>query len=360
MRRWRRRDDGTTAGHRRKLGGDARVWAILPSEERNLKALQRAVAQVFKLQPALLDDLKKDGEIVSQLLHKAANEAERAAAAQGRQRVFHMKTTELDMRAIVELCAYLVDVASTLTAFVTVFPDALRVFHQVGLTSELPSITERLCVSLAAELFFRIAKSGFSVNVRLLIGQLESFKKSTVQLFRQLLEKNAIYDPTLPADEAQKRAEDFVGLITAALDCENFIFVYNDVYPLETDLKQLLVNQLCTQPTIDYVRATLETICAKQVEMLKQKLRRRGLFQVNRSSKFETARLNEQVQLVEEVDALPASARRRPPRPDEEPRPFTADYTGGRSRQLKERNKGFVAGHNRKAGAMKKMRQGMI
>uniref|UniRef100_A0A914V873 CUE domain-containing protein n=1 Tax=Plectus sambesii TaxID=2011161 RepID=A0A914V873_9BILA len=28
-----------------------------------------------------------------------------------------------------------------------------------------------------------------------------------------------------------------------------------------------------------YVRATLETICAKQVEMLKQKLRRRGLFQ---------------------------------------------------------------------------------
>lgn len=71
--------------------------------------------------------------------------------------------------------------------------------------------------------------------------------------------------------------------------------------------------------------------------------------------------MNEQVQLVEEVDALPANARRRPPRTDDQPpRPFTGEYTGGRERQMKERNKGHVAGHNRKAGALKKMRQGMI
>ena len=124
----------------------------------NLKILQRTIGQLFKLQPAFLDDLKTDAEIVIQvlshymllcrwkkqmlslqLLEKAASEAERAAANQSRQRVFHMKTTELDMQSIVELCAYIIDVAGSLTVLVVVLPESLRVFHQVGLTAECVS-----------------------------------------------------------------------------------------------------------------------------------------------------------------------------------------------------------------------------
>ncbi|XP_020290322.1 activating signal cointegrator 1 complex subunit 2 isoform X2 [Pseudomyrmex gracilis] len=222
----------------------------------NAKVMQKILQCLFDLQPMYNDDLQKSVPCLISALENVERRFDNSSIYGTEAVALSEQRNSIDMTLynLEDVILYILDVSSTLTVLLRIYPSVIQIFHREDFMNKIVSLYGNTIPQMYQKLDKLALNDENMPKYIELKHRLDVTRIEMLELYRII-----IYEPisnireknnTIPESELRRYIDEYLNTLINAISEKEFIIDYHRLYPIKPDLESLC--KLC--PEVDSIK----------------------------------------------------------------------------------------------------------